>query len=146
MRISDWSSDVCSSDLGQRLPDELPSRCVALNDGEASARQIAVRGGTVGYGYNRNSMAICVPADLCASDLQIGFAVARLHAGNYLNIVEHLYARFPLRQLNRKLGHGDIIMTAFVQFGITHLLDAKHLRLASSEEHTSELKPLKRIS
>src|SRR3546814_3734389 len=67
---------------GQRLPDELPSRCVALNDGEASARQIAVRGGTVGYGYNRNSMAICVPADLCASDLQIGFAVARLHAGN----------------------------------------------------------------
>src|SRR3546814_1805221 len=25
---------------GQRLPDELPSRCVALNDGEASARQI----------------------------------------------------------------------------------------------------------
>src|SRR3546814_8858737 len=62
---------------GQRLPDELPSRCVALNDGEASARQLAVRGGTVGYGYNRNSMAICVPADLCASDLQIGFAVAR---------------------------------------------------------------------
>src|SRR3546814_6592608 len=101
---------------GQRLPDELPSRCVALNDGEASARQIAVRGGTVGYGYNRNSMAICVPADLCASDLQIGFAVARLHAGNYLNIVEHLYARFPLRQLNR------------------------------SEEHTSELQSLMRIS
>src|SRR3546814_1344108 len=24
---------------GQRLPDELPSRCVALNDGEASARR-----------------------------------------------------------------------------------------------------------
>src|SRR3546814_10428879 len=89
----------------------------------SSARQIAVRGGTVGYGYNMNSMAICVPADLCASDLQIGFAVARLHAGNYLNIVEHLYARFPLRQLNRKLGHGDIIMTA---------LDRKSTRLNSS--------------
>src|SRR3546814_13851428 len=51
-------------------------------------------------------------SDVCSSDL------------------EHLYARFPLRQLNRKLGHGDIMMTAFVQFGITHILDAKHLRLA----------------
>src|SRR3546814_13848409 len=95
--------------LVDRLANWRRARVVARNVGEGDAGRIAVRGGTVGYGYNRNSMAICVPADLCASDLQIGFAVARLHAGNYLNIVEHLYARFPLRQLNRKLGHGDII-------------------------------------
>src|SRR3546814_20989380 len=66
---------------GQRLPDERPSRCVALNDGAESARQIAVRGGTVGQGYNRNSMDICILADLFASDLQNGFAVARTQSG-----------------------------------------------------------------
>src|SRR3546814_1669681 len=82
---------------GQRLPDELPSRCVALNDGEASARQIAVRGGTVGYGYNRNSMAICVPADLCASDLQIGFR-SEEHTSELQALMRISYAVFCLKK------------------------------------------------
>src|SRR3546814_21072695 len=42
---------------GPRLPAELPPRCGALNAGEAYARHIAVRGGTVGSGYNWQSTA-----------------------------------------------------------------------------------------
>src|SRR3546814_5999532 len=34
MRISDWSSDVCSSDLANNLPTATPFRCQDLFDNE----------------------------------------------------------------------------------------------------------------
>src|SRR3546814_4272028 len=48
MRISDWSSDVCSSDLSallERLNSLLPQRAVSINEFNATKRLIINPGG-----------------------------------------------------------------------------------------------------
>src|SRR3546814_8194697 len=105
MRISDWSSDVCSSDLGDIDPPAV----------EADGRQHAVEqlpGGT----DEGLALAVLLAARRLADDHDAGFRVA---------VVE---AEIGRRRLQR---------AAFK--GFQRLADR-------SEEHTSELQSLMRIS
>src|SRR3546814_9837274 len=68
MRISDWSSDVCSSDFPPCAGGRREARGVALDRGRPEA------GGAVHPG--RESLALCVPA---AASGRLGAALA--HAG-----------------------------------------------------------------
>src|SRR3546814_7014107 len=101
MRISDWSSDVCSSDLKPERPDGLVA-------GEASrrVRQIGVLFG----------------ADIVGQHRLLG--VRDVHAAH---------------------GDGDDLRPRRLQRGGV-LLKALVLAGARSEEHTSELQSLMRIS
>src|SRR3546814_15760048 len=50
MRISDWSSDVCSSDLGvQRIFDKLPNAIAACLQGFALLRRNLLKAGGCGH-------------------------------------------------------------------------------------------------
>src|SRR3546814_2826348 len=114
MRISDWSSDVCSSDLSELVEDEpVGGRdCVAVDQ----------RLGQVGRGAaQRHALAL---AELAIDD-DAGYALKRL---------------------------GDILVRKFADIFRAddvgdHIRIAPGLdRLARSEEHTSELQSLMRIS
>src|SRR3546814_13047179 len=43
MRISDWSSDVCSSDLPSRASDVTPGRFITLEGGEGVGKSTQIR-------------------------------------------------------------------------------------------------------
>src|SRR3546814_10455423 len=132
MRISDWSSDVCSSDLSELVEDEpVGGRdCVAVDQ----------RLGQVGRGAaQRHALAL---AELAIDD-DAGYALKRL--GDILvrkfadifrsdDVGDHIRIALGLDRLaERTANAGDD------DFGI----GAVGLR---SEEHTSELQSLMRIS
>src|SRR3546814_1276128 len=112
MRISDWSSDVCSSDL-HHLPDDLARGEVADEAHRAGVAETAIQ---------------------CAADLARHTERSPIGVGN-----EHHLIFLPV-------GGGEQPFARAV---------ARHLRLAHrraaddetrSEEHTSELQSLMRIS
>src|SRR3546814_3362254 len=105
MRISDWSSDVCSSDL-----DEKNDR-ILIED--SSARSKASGGNTVTLSLLRARSRIVFAASLTA----FASATARSSSGN----------------------------SAFVSRKVRTAINAA-LRSSRSEEHTSELQSLMRIS
>src|SRR3546814_6155024 len=59
MRISDWSSDVCSSDLIQRLDHYFEDRCAV--DDLVSSADLGMGGLQQGGRHDRNGDAITVP-------------------------------------------------------------------------------------
>src|SRR3546814_2629069 len=99
MRISDWSSDVCSSDLGVILLIILVALGIAL----------------------------------------FGGAWRRKFAGERMVIIGGIL--FPVVTLTVLLTYG-LGLTA----GLVGTEDADPVRILRSEEHTSELQPLMRIS
>src|SRR3546814_8873566 len=101
MRISDWSSDVCSSDLQQRGPVPLGFTAKQLDD--RAQPLVAQR----------------------LEDADIDDLVAQLAS------VE-------------KIERGERLEQPFMAFGQQG--DVKHPRAPRSEEHTSELQSLMRIS
>src|SRR3546814_1589463 len=115
MRISDWSSDVCSSDLFQR------SGCVVLAEPEL-------------YGRNLRSPAPYT-ARYRRTPSTVGFAQPEL--GNAEFSVSTRYPgrlfRWPGRRGSRRRSFGDG----------PGRYDGRNWR---SEEHTSELQSLMRIS
>src|SRR3546814_1165107 len=110
MRISDWSSDVCSSDLAGRArgqPVDLDhARVVAAAD----------RGGR----RQRMGVEVAEPARAAHAELAVALGVA-VAEGDRVEVV-------PDPQQVRRLAGAD---------------EARHAR---SEEHTSELQSLMRIS
>src|SRR3546814_8881007 len=125
MRISDWSSDVCSSDL------------------IAQRRQ---QGGIVGVGFKPDLGLAKAPRDMLGRALRI-----RIEQPGFL---AYLQGRFEnargfvdiaLRLLDAGPGQGNIGQSTFVGFQVApDSLEA--FRAARSEEHTSELQSLMRIS
>src|SRR3546814_5132761 len=111
MRISDWSSDVCSSDLGARGIDIAGKR--------VGTGQFGARGGVVGL-YRQHPLQR-------DHRLAIAAGVERRHAEL---VVEFRIANAALR-LGRQL----------------FIAPSSRLRcVCRSEEHTSELQSLMRIS
>src|SRR3546814_4894278 len=121
MRISDWSSDVCSSDLNfdrDEVINGLPGRVACGH----------VRYSTTGETALRNVQPLY--AELSSG----GFAVA--HNGNISNAMK----------LRRDLvKRGSIFQSTSDTETIIHLVATSTFR-TRSEEHTSELQSLMRIS
>src|SRR3546814_4933351 len=107
MRISDWSSDVCSSDLGQRAPVRDRRRVRGVGGADAARYRVATAAR--------------------------GAVVRALRTRADRDLVHRATAR-P-RQRSR----------AFLIFWST-CVDAAPARAPRSEEHTSELQSLMRIS
>src|SRR3546814_10685083 len=114
MRISDWSSDVCSSDLGA----------------------LKVRGRHAGHRKCH---------DACVEDL-VGQRIALLQAGVAADLVRHGFvdeAASVQVDGNAALEDGVDEQALFGAGVGMHAEGAAHVR---SEEHTSELQSLMRIS
>src|SRR3546814_10282243 len=157
MRISDWSSDVCSSDLEQALRDE-QQRALAeepehLTDADREAiRQLA-----------QNIPALWSAASTTPRDRQ---TIARMllervevlvlgeteHAELTCHwsggvVTKHAFIR-PVRRFEQ-LEHFDKLLARITQLrthGATAQSIADILNTERSEEHTSELQSLMRIS
>src|SRR3546814_3194384 len=111
MRISDWSSDVCSSDLDRPRRAEIPA-------------------GVSGR-YGRDS----------AGSPAVGRQLSQLHHAVHHGIRDRLPAA-DLPDADRTVGAGDARATGVG----SALYDRGGLRDRRSEEHTSELQSLMRIS
>src|SRR3546814_6444408 len=110
MRISDWSSDVCSSDLGRRLADALQ----AADEGDVDGDQVA---GATGLDV---ALAELAAEALQETDLLVAEGDLALGGGRHLVGVEP----------------GPGVARVAVDGGLQE----------RSEEHTSELQSLMRIS
>src|SRR3546814_3142314 len=120
MRISDWSSDVCSSDLGQPEDDD-----VGIVGGEELAALGIGRIGTARFGVGMDEDPGQLPAVVAAA----------------LDPQRHVLAEMgELADLDRgaERPRAQLEAQAFV-------LEAR-IGLDRSEEHTSELQSLMRIS
>src|SRR3546814_10510704 len=112
MRISDWSSDVCSSDLPQ--VDSLPSRAsLLLRLGRSASFGAA-------DGPHRSAAAAAAEVGVAAIGLEPRYTHARRHV-DFLQDLSRLGVDPP-----------QVALVAFPR--------------ARSEEHTSELQSLMRIS
>src|SRR3546814_5177403 len=109
MRISDWSSDVCSSDLfiDAGLADEGPDPRDAIVVPLRRSRARAV-------------------------------ALLHLHAAEFQDVKQHVPR--PIRSCLKKTGPGE---SSLIRIATTAISGARRIR---SEEHTSELQSLMRIS
>src|SRR3546814_8179847 len=111
MRISDWSSDVCSSDLG------------VLDVARCAARYLVV-----------------------AEDDLLGDAAAHADGEVRVHLVAVIAVRIALGQAHhhaqRAAARDDRRLVDRIARGLVHRDD----RVARSEEHTSELQSLMRIS
>src|SRR3546814_8688430 len=136
MRISDWSSDVCSSDLGET------SEALFLTSGYTyeSAEEVAGRfsGEAQGMTYSRlQNPTVAMLEERIA--LMEGAEACRVQATGMAAMTTALLCQ---------LSAGDHIVAAKAAFGscrwlVAHLCPRFGIR---SEEHTSELQSLMRIS
>src|SRR3546814_19843678 len=114
MRISDWSSDVCSSDLCAGLCPRPRSRChsrracaCGCKGRRADAhRRPLFRNGTFAEGMRRNQRFGCDAGYRC---LQIGRASCRERVCQYVEIV--VVAVELKKKTNVKIEFGDISET-----------------------------------
>src|SRR3546814_1143040 len=118
MRISDWSSDVCSSDLLEIIPVE----AVVARDQPAALHQRMGAGEEVRHRADVATAALAVPA------LHLAGAQRRPGLGGQV-------ADAHLLQHRQRLG---AVLERTAQLGQHHV--------ARSEEHTSELQSLMRTS
>src|SRR3546814_5018825 len=91
MRISDWSSDVCSSDLLARL--DFPEVMVLL---DISRRRIAPSAAFEGSGYLRSPISRC----FCSSRSR-----SEEHTSELQSLMRISYAVFCLKKKNKQKLH-----------------------------------------
>src|SRR3546814_7072613 len=140
MRISDWSSDVCSSDLLAGVPDqrEFPAFDVV---------QI-IAADLLGAGHRHDQALVAV---IAADD--DGIALAKVLGQEFLDGGEALVGKFAPNTIGR-IGIADDPVSILVGDGgadvVTgnreQLLPDLHRCQIRSEEHTSELQSLMRNS
>src|SRR3546814_4238197 len=131
MRISDWSSDVCSSDLLSGAPP--PAQ---------STEQVDLRVGDAGVGEGERCLRLGEGTFGVEGLQSVDRALALLRAGDFhrgLGLVAcRLQRRAPVEQMGiggqRGFGFFEGTQHRAVEFG------------ERSEEHTSELQSLMRIS
>src|SRR3546814_2677526 len=129
MRISDWSSDVCSSDL---LSDDIdlsdPNFAIWVRHNVAAHKQ-------PGYAIATISLKPVggIPGDASADQI---------------DLIADLAKQYSLDQM--RVTHSQNIVLPYVKksdlYTLWQKLDAAGLAPARSEEHTSELQSLMRIS
>src|SRR3546814_18233174 len=115
MRISDWSSDVCSSDLHQRIADQLqlaaPVVKAGLVDGNAFVAQRLVDFDCLVERLDRGRIDY----------LDIAFETAG-HAGGIILDVQTLEPQDERQRLNQPaITDSDYAITALPPFGPQHL-------------------------
>src|SRR3546814_8090010 len=76
MRISDWSSDVCSSDLKQtlELPEQVSAQYLLLNEAAAMQNLPAVSNDDLHKYYEQNKARFVQPARVNLSHIQVNVA------------------------------------------------------------------------
>src|SRR3546814_1110931 len=131
MRISDWSSDVCSSDLLQILA------------GQRVLAGIAVRGRTIGVRLGEGIADIGVGA--LDGDDELGRA-AEAHVG--IQIVVLIAGQHQIFHVRRTAEHLDAVVRAVMDLDMVDLRAGAHRSTISrrSEEHTSETQSIMRLS
>src|SRR3546814_13320791 len=98
MRISDWSSDVCSSDLGERIPEGSVSFALGVAFRRRSLDfklDDLVAGGRVAVGQPTSAQAQLAAGLGAGRDLQLDLAAERGHADRRAE------RGFPLRTRQR---------------------------------------------
>src|SRR3546814_8832813 len=136
MRISDWSSDVCSSDLSV---DEVVTSAVESHAIQADSASVTlVRGGTRGL-YVRGDAQVLTEA---VGNL-IANAIAYSPAGSSVGVgVKEVEGVVEIAITDRGIGIPESEQhRVFERF-----YRADQARSRRSEEHTSELQSLMRIS
>src|SRR3546814_3360774 len=124
MRISDWSSDVCSSDL------------VTHGAIDRRARQRDVKGAIAGFGMGlRRAMAIeqlesGARTERYALVVGVGEVELSVHYNAKLHMVDPAVVETRRRGRADQIGEGDAVVAG----------------AGRSEEHTSELQSLMRIA
>src|SRR3546814_6095568 len=135
MRISDWSSDVCSSDLIARMAgvsESTVSRALANNPAVAARTRALVQKIAADAGYRINPAARSLRSKRTGI---VSVAVPLAHQR-----AQHLYDPFMMTML-------ALLADELTGRGYSMLLSkvARH-EDGRSEEHTSELQSLMRIS
>src|SRR3546814_5256552 len=140
MRISDWSSDVCSSDLGRRVG-------FAADEWRRRAGQRCIQG-------DGRKLA----AQQCLLAMQAQFraglrGAAEAQVGDLVDALEQRVEAVEVGQQHRRglgadAGHtGDVVDRVAAQRQVVGDLPRLHaVPRLRSEEHTSELQSLMRIS
>src|SRR3546814_364328 len=153
MRISDWSSDVCSSDLGYAQPAGFRPPLLCAVPSAHARRAAGLRRGGAGAGHGRLGSGAARPAG--AAD---GPAAGRY--GDLLLDLQHPEGAEAdlLRRLPHQAGGADPVARVSEVEDLCHAVTHSGLpplarRPAGagagggrSEEHTSELQSLMRIS
>src|SRR3546814_980991 len=153
MRISDWSSDVCSSDLARtphaalraRMRRDLCSLGPAAAAAAAVRRQAEQRDGHAGSGRvtdREHGSRSTGPAVAIVRDLDMPKAA---HAALCAGRLEHRLLRRPeAAETFTRLRLAD----AVGDLAIGEVVDVEGMlpKIVRSEEHTSELQSLMRIS
>src|SRR3546814_10247365 len=137
MRISDWSSDVCSSDLQD------PYNNVMRTTIEAMA---AMLGGTQSLHTNALDEAVALPTDFSARIARNTQIVIQEETG-MTKVVDPLGGSYYVEALTQELVDKawEIIERVEKEGGMAKAVAAGWPK-ARSEEHTSELQSLMRIS
>src|SRR3546814_10152831 len=131
MRISDWSSDVCSSDLPPDLRGEAPG----------PDRPARLRGRRYSDPHTR--------AQPCFGPSFVEAADSRIGGGSALNAQREIgeyYSRQTVLPEIGLLGQQVLARSKVLVIGAGGLGSPLLMYLARSEEHTSELQSLMRIS
>src|SRR3546814_10794061 len=130
MRISDWSSDVCSSDLGAVQPDEN----VLLDQGSTGLTVFGETNQTQTSVSFRGLEDLTIPASGQSRIEAVdgGFQSLRFFLTNPLLVFEEVEFNID------SSAEGAATLTFFDQFGASFV--------NRSEEHTSELQSLMRTS
>src|SRR3546814_9221502 len=141
MRISDWNSDVCSSDLGQRLAGAA-GRLDA--DGVEAGGDVEVRE------FRRLAEEVAVVGGEALRPVEEGVDAGALQDRHPLH--HGLQHRGEVVDVLRELVEAEVLRDAVEAPGLGHRLEGAEQDLAGvllhirSEEHTSELQSLMRIS
>src|SRR3546814_166892 len=169
MRISDWSSDVCSSDLGHlRAPEDTRGRSAGADGTGRAVHAVGAVGGghaaePVALHRTREALALahCGDVDLVAVGQEVGLELlANRVVGHVVQAeLDELRSRVDARLLElAELGLGDLggllRSEGDLEGGVAVVLVCLDLHDAAgldpedgrSEEHTSELQSLMRIS
>src|SRR3546814_5772708 len=141
MRISDWSSDVCSSDLtAQGHPmdcgdNRLGARLDRVDDcGERAARRRLVELGDIRTAREQ----FACPSDHDHPDMNVCLRV--------LDSLGKCEAYTGTERVDRRIGKNDL-ENVVMKLGFDHwLVSLEGMVCRRSEEHTSELQSLMRIS
>src|SRR3546814_1890112 len=150
MRISDWSSDVCSSDLDENITIALSDPYGAALYNYYAHGELKAEGSSVAEGIGQGR----ITANLEGAPIDTQF---RISDEEGLEQVRDLLAQEGLclglssginvagaMKLARQLGPGKRIVTILADTGFRYLSTLYNRQ--RSEEHTSELQSLMRIS
>src|SRR3546814_3326758 len=135
MRISDWSSDVCSSDLlfDLKVPGNIYTRIMNPTNAVLEERTAALEGGVAGLAVASGMAAVTYAIQTIAQAGDNIVSVSKLYGGTY-NLFAHT---FPRQGLTVKFApHNDVAALEALIDENTKAVFCESI--GRPEEHTSE--------